>query len=286
MARAEAVHPPAAKRWFFSGLSFPRRAIISGHARLLAQPAYQRLLSAEPLLRKLIPILIVIFLRMVGLARFVELYQLKSEREYDARDTIGMMATVLANALDKARADPAAPPSRDDLTNALADALPPGATGAGRRIYVTDSNGKVVATAPRVDEQEEIALSRIIGETQPLTTFGARAGVLEIALPDDSQALATVRFLDNAADSLAVVQPVSNVFDDWRADVSLNVAIFVGTSAILLVILYAYFAQATRAVEADRIYTETQERFETALMRGRCGLWDWDLARGRMFWSR
>ena len=21
-------------------------------------------------------------------------------------------------------------------------------------------------------------------------------------------------------------------------------------------------------------------------MRGRCGLWDWDLARGRMFWSR
>jgi two-component system, cell cycle sensor histidine kinase PleC len=27
-------------------------------------------------------------------------------------------------------------------------------------------------------------------------------------------------------------------------------------------------------------------RVDTALNRGRCGLWDWDLARGRVFWSR
>ena len=26
-------------------------------------------------------------------------------------------------------------------------------------------------------------------------------------------------------------------------------------------------------------------RIDTALNRGRCGLWDWDLARGRIFWS-
>ncbi|MEX2033864.1 MAG: PAS-domain containing protein, partial [Xanthobacteraceae bacterium] len=79
---------------------------------------------------------------------------------------------------------------------------------------------------------------------------------------------------------------MSGVYQGWRAEVSLNAAIFIGTSAILLVILYGYFAQATRAAEADRIYTETQVRFETALARGRCGLWDWDLAKGRLFWSR
>ncbi len=67
---------------------------------------------------------------------------------------------------------------------------------------------------------------------------------------------------------------------------SLNVTIFVGTSAILLVILYGYFAQVSRAAEADRIYTATQAHFETALMRGRCGLWTGDLASGRLFWSR
>ena len=50
MARAEAVEPSVAKRLLLSGFKFPRNSAVSGHARLLARPAYQRLLAAEPLL--------------------------------------------------------------------------------------------------------------------------------------------------------------------------------------------------------------------------------------------
>jgi two-component system cell cycle sensor histidine kinase PleC len=285
MARAEAAKPPAARQLSFSGFRFPRRAAISGHARLIAEPAYQRLVAAEPLLRKLIPILIVIFLTIVGAARFVELYQLKVEREYDARESLGMIASVISTAIEKS-AVAITTEKRDEILNLLADAPPPGATGDGRRLYVADGDGVIVATAPRDPTEEDVPLVKIIGEAQPLTIFGERAGVLEIGLPDGTQALATVHNLDDGTGSVAIVQPVANVYDDWRADVSLNVAIFIGTSAILLVILYGYFAQSTRAVEADRIYSETQLRFETALARGRCGLLDWDLSRGRMFWSR
>ena len=110
MARAEAAEPVCREAFALVRDQAPARAAISGHARLLARPAYQRLLAAEPLLRRLIPILIVIFLVIVGLARFVELYQLKTEREYDARETMGMIATVLAGALDR-RGEPATPPS-------------------------------------------------------------------------------------------------------------------------------------------------------------------------------
>src|SRR5690606_20280683 len=53
-----------------------------------------------------------------------------------------------------------------------------------------------------------------------------------------------------------------------------------------IVILYAYFGQAARAQAADRIYLEAHERVDLALVRGRCGLWDWDMVRGRMYWSR
>lgn len=90
MARTEAVEPSVAKRTLLSGFRLPRKAAVSGHARLLARPAYQRLLAAEPLLRRLIPVLIVIFLLIVGLARFVELYQLRAERDFDARETMGL----------------------------------------------------------------------------------------------------------------------------------------------------------------------------------------------------
>ncbi|HET7715260.1 MAG TPA: ATP-binding protein [Bauldia sp.] len=284
MARAEAVEPSVAKRSLLSGIRFPRKAAVSGHARLLARPAYQRLLAAEPLLRRLIPILIVIFLVIVGLARFIELYQLRSAREDDARESMGLTATVLANAL--AEAGHGSTPSNIEFLNALADALPPGATSDGRRIYVADPDGIIVATAPRDLDREGIPLTDILGEAQPLTIFGERAGVLEITLPDETEALATVHHIAGGPSAVAIVTPLSSVLDDWRADVSLNVAIFIGTSAILLVILYGYFAQSSRAIEADEIYSATHERFETALMRGRCGLWDWDLARGRMFWSR
>src|SRR5262245_61644379 len=137
MTRAAAAEPTAAKRLLNFGLRFPRRATtISGHARLLAHPAYQKLLAAEPFLRKLIPVLIFIFLVIVGLARFVELYQLRSEREYQARESMSLIARVLAGALEKLHAGASATPSQVDVLNALADALPPGATGDGRRIYV------------------------------------------------------------------------------------------------------------------------------------------------------
>jgi two-component system cell cycle sensor histidine kinase PleC len=286
MARAEAASPSGARYLPFFRLFSAARPNISGHARLLARPAYQKLVAAEPFLRRLIPILIVIFLFIVGLARFVELYQLKIDREHEARDMITMIASVLTATIEQRSAAGTSSLSRSQLLNTLADALPPGATGDGRRIFLTDPDGVVVATAPRALDYEEILLTRLIGETQPLTTFGARAGVLEIALADETHAFATVHHLNGPLGSVAVVQPIAYVYNDWRADVSLNVTIFIGTSAILLVILYGYFAQSTRANEADQIYSATQARFEMALMRGRCGLWDWDLARGRMFWSR
>jgi two-component system cell cycle sensor histidine kinase PleC len=284
MAGAGAAGPPLAKRWLMSGSRMSGRSGVPGHARLLAHPAYQKLVAAEPFLRRLIPVLILIFLVIVGSARFLELYQLKGEREEGARETIGMVASVVSASF--AGIDPNKALWRNEVLNRLADVLPPGALADGRRIFLTNADGLVIATAPRSLDEENVQLTEIIGEAQPLTTFGARAGVLDIQLTGGDRALAAAYELDAPLGFVAVVQPMAAVYRAWRADVSLNAAIFVGTSAILLVILYGYFAQVTRAVEADRIYSETQERFETALNRGRCGLWDWDLARGRLFWSR
>ncbi len=280
MARAEATLSPAGKH--LPG-GAPRRSGITGHARLLAGPAYRKLVAAEPFLRRLIPVLIAIFLTIVGLARFVELYQIHADREAEARQTITMVARILSDAYAQHTADSI---SHTEALNILANALPAGATADGRQIYVTDADGTIIASTPRSLAQENQPLAAAIGETQLLTTFGERAGVLEIPLPDGEPAYAALYNLGPPLGAVVVVEPLAGVFGPWRSDVSLNVAIFVGTSAILLVILYGYFSQTARAAEADDIYTETQSRFETALARGRCGLWDWDLASARIFWSQ
>ena len=107
----------------------PRRAGLSGHARLLAGPAYRKLLAAEPFLRRLIPILIAIFLLIVGLARFVELYDLRIDRETDARKSIGMIVRILSDAFaDAERSRPRAP-TRSTRWPMRCPPAPPGTAG-------------------------------------------------------------------------------------------------------------------------------------------------------------
>src|SRR5262245_6834697 len=187
MARAEAAGPEIARRSSLFGIGLPVPPRVSGHARLFTRPAYERLVAAEPLLRRLIPILIAIFLVIVGLTRVVELYGLKVEREVEARSTLSLIATLVAATLDKGTAAGG--------TNALASALPPSATADGRRVYLTDGRGKIIGAAPDLTEIG-LDFSAVLTDAQPLTTFGERAGVLEIPLADGASAFATVRLLD------------------------------------------------------------------------------------------
>ena len=85
--------------------------------------------------------------------------------------------------------------------------------------------------------------------------------------------------------AIAVMQPTSGVFAEWRRTVSREATVFVATSIVLVILGFAYHAQTARAHEADFIYAATQTRFHTALRRGRSGLWEWDLSRGAIFWS-
>ena len=120
---------------------------------------------------------------------------------------------------------------------------------------------------------------------QPLTIFGASAGVLEITLADGNRAFATVRTLAATRGQVSVFQLRSEALAPWRSDTTLTVTLTATTGFVLLILGFAFHWQATRAREADTIYDTVRSRIDTALNRGRCGLWDWDLARGRIFWS-
>ena len=116
--------------------------------------------------------------------------------------------------------------------------------------------------------------------------FGERAGVMDVSI--DGAGLVTRR---STSPTSAPARPRrwcrrATCSPTGGSTVSLNVTLFVLTASILLIILYAYFSQAARAQAADRIYLEAHQRIDLALARGRCGLWDWDMVRGKMYWSR
>jgi len=263
----------------------PQAPDLDGHARLIVHPAYRRLLRVEPLFRRSIPVLIVVFLIVVGLARVSSLTDLARETDIAARDNLNLIATALEAQVAQADRDGmflSGTPAQELLDNAL----PIGATGEGRVVVMMDPLQRIIATAPENPALIDRALTDILPGSQPLTVFGARAGVQILTLPDESEVYAAVHLVNAGVDgSVAVFQPRSSVLASWRREVTINAVLFMGTGAILTVMVYAFFAQASRAREADHLYAQSSSRFDTALLRGRCGLWDWDLARGRLFWS-
>ncbi|MDQ0324493.1 two-component system cell cycle sensor histidine kinase PleC [Rhodopseudomonas julia] len=261
------------------------RQALAGHARLFIHPAYARLVRAEPLIRRLIPFLIVLFIVTLGMMRIVVLSDARGDIENKAKLTLGLLASSIATNLEEMRGQMPATAMSETYHGILANALPPGAEDSGRVTVLADPLGKIVAVDPYAVELVGRSLDDLLGAGQPLTTLGERAGVLSIRLPDGSDVLATVHHIGEATGSVAIYQPLSAVFANWRSRVSREATVFVGTSIILSILGFAYQAQTTRAEEADYIYSETQNRVHMALMRGRSGLWDWDLSRGAIFWS-
>jgi len=256
---------------------------IKGLAQSIANPAYRRLLTAEPLLRRAVPVLIIAFLATICVGAAVQVLDQRRQTLTTMTVSLEALADVAAVRLQAPRPIDIAAERPQDLLDRV---LPPWATAAGRRFLLTSPEGIVLATAPATEGYAGRRLIDLLGTTQPLTTFGADAGVLEIALPNGNTALATVRTLKAPYGQIAVVQAQDSALASWRSLNTLTVTLSATTGFVVLILGFAFHWQATRAREADVIYETVRSRIDTALNRGRCGLWDWDLARGRIFWSQ
>jgi two-component system cell cycle sensor histidine kinase PleC len=262
---------------------FVRRREITDPAKAWLAPAHRRIIAAEPVLRRLVPALIVLFLvTLAGVAAMQSLDN-RNRTLAAASDDLESLATIASfEAPRTARhADPR------DYGAALVATLPRSAGERGRRIYLADEAGRIVAVSGTPEGAPPADLVTLLGPSQPLTTFGERAGVMGLALPDGTSAIATVRSLSGGKPGqIAVVQGVDDALAGWRAETRSTVTIYASTGFVLALLGFAFHWQSSRTRRVDDVYDRVQLRNETALSRGHCGLFDWDVARGRIFWSR
>ena len=276
-ATASAIRPvPGSQR--------AESAALAGHAGIFVHPAYARLVNSEPYVRRLIPLLIILFVLALVVTRGVALFQSRGEAETSAELRLSLIAKAVLTDLARASAPLSLAEPSEALQGQLENALPPMATAMGRIVMVLDPQARIVATAPRRPDAIGRYFDEIIGPGQPLTTLGERAGVLPVTLASGEDVLATVhRGVEEGA--VAVVQPMAGVLGGWRRTLSREVTVLVATGLVLVILGFAFHAQTARAQEADVIYSETQTRFHMALRHGYSGLWEWDLSRGAVFWS-
>ncbi|HEX3858155.1 MAG TPA: ATP-binding protein [Pseudolabrys sp.] len=257
---------------------------INGLAQSIAKPAYRRLLTAEPALRRAVPVLIIAFLATICVGAVVQVLDHRRQALAEMTHALDAIADLAGERLQRPLSEPKDAVHRPQ--EVLNHVLPAWATASGRQFLLTNADGVVAAATPAVDGIIGSRLIDLFGPSQPLTTFGAGAGVMEITLADGTRALATVRMLKAPLGQLAVLQSRGAALASWRALTALTVTLSATTGFVVLILGFAFHWQATRAREADVIYETVRSRIDTALNRGRCGLWDWDLARGRIFWSQ
>ncbi len=241
----------------------------------------------EPLLRRVVPAMIVLFLLTlfgVGAQIAMQSYAKVVPEALAEMDMISRLAIEdLRDALRHAA--PGAPAS------IILDAAQGRILAHGRSVAITDPDGQIVAVlsadgaAQKGVFREGSALSARLGAAQPLTIFADKAGPMRIVLPDGVEALASVRNLDPPFGQLAILETVDSALADWRSAVWRSVALLTLTAAMMVMVAFAYFTQASRAIDAEYDRARIRNRIDAALNRGRCGLWDWDLAAGRIYWS-
>ena len=257
-----------------------RASTIQGLARSLAHPAYERLAQLEPWLGRAVPLMIVIFLGTLVAGAVMYSRQTREAAIADAIGDLELVATAVASNLNDGLANaPGEPPE-----HILGRVIPVRVLMRQRQVLVSDETGALAGAFPAKDIPVG-TLGDYLGPAQPLTTFAEKAGVLQITLANGVDALATVRALRPPFGQLAVVQTMDGVLAEWRSSIWRSGLLLFSTAMVLIVIAIAYFWQAARAQEADLICARVRERIDTALNRGRCGLWDWDIGRGRMYWS-
>jgi two-component system cell cycle sensor histidine kinase PleC len=264
-AQAPAPSPPADEA---RNMTHPPMAPLSPQERL------------EPLLHSAIPAMIVLLLlTLFGVAAQVTM-QSYEKVVPDALSELEMVGRLAAEDLNAAarRAAPGAPAAMV-LESALGRFL-----ARGRIIAVTDPDGQVVAALPP-GAVPEVSLANHLGPSQPLTVFAEKAGPMRIALPNGAEALVAVRNLDAPYGQIAILQPIDSALSDWRSTAWRSAILLFATATVMALVAYAYFAQASRAIDAESDRSRIRNRIDAALNRGRCGLWDWDLATGRIYWS-
>jgi two-component system, cell cycle sensor histidine kinase PleC len=248
----------------------------------LAPRNLARITISERGLRNLITVLIVLFLITLGTALLLQLMMSRNGHIDDHN-----RVTLLQGELTALRLrDKLSSGTTEPVGKLLAVAAGKEAGKAGRLMALADEKGTLLATLPEVDSLNGKTLTDFIRAADLLAIFADTGGMRPVTLADGREAYAFTESLSPHKYRLVIIQPRSDLLTTWRQDMAQITTLFTVTLAVLVLLGAAFHWQASRASEADRTLAMATDRLDAALDRGRCGLWDWDVARGQIFWSK
>lgn len=251
-------------------------------------PGKWRITISERSLRRLITALTALFLLALCISMLAQLLQSRSSHLAEQNRLSILQAEIATEKIVAAlSADVAKGQTVRPLTaQLLSQSLLPGAMAEDRVFALVDNFGQILAVAPARADLAGRKITDILGPRFITDTdFNAQA-MRPFVLVNGEAAYVTAREFGAFPGSLVVFQKRSDLLDAWQDGVTRLSILFISTVLVLTMLAGAFHWQAARASEADATLAIATERLDKALDRSNCGMWDWNLAEGTIFWSK
>jgi two-component system cell cycle sensor histidine kinase PleC len=175
---------------------------IKGLAQSIAKPAYHRLLTAEPALRRAVPTLIIAFLVTICLGAFVQVVDQTRQKRTAVRRDLAALADVLAERVDRI-----ASARQERLQIALPDLIPAWGLAPGRHIIVSGVDRRILARVPieaSLGESDQILDA--ISSAQLLAAPATQGSVVDMTLANGNVAMVTSQLIRALPGRVTVIQ--------------------------------------------------------------------------------
>ncbi len=213
----------------------------------------------------------------VTIAVLLTFQQLRVERESALRDgahEVAMRATIVAAQLNSALLSAPKVAPAEVFERVLAAA-------PGERLpsaVLIDRNGQAIAADPPEARPET-------GSEDALPVAQNSTDVVRVIDDHGGDRFAVTRPLPATNGRVLFASPVAMHLARWRHMTTVIMTLLASTVALFLVAAGLYAADARARLKRARDDGARRARVNLALNRGRCGLWTWDIGRGRIVWS-
>jgi two-component system, cell cycle sensor histidine kinase PleC len=147
-----------------------------------------------------------------------------------------------------------------------------------------DRDGRVIEFE-RTQSASLSPLASLVGAPRAIGPGADEGGVARIQTARGDDQFAAVRFLPTTSARVAFASPVDLHLAVWRRTALVTVFLLASTVAAMVAGGALYALDVRRKHKRVREERARRARVDLALNRGRCGLWTWDLERGRIQWS-
>jgi two-component system cell cycle sensor histidine kinase PleC len=246
----------------FLSRGFNRALSINSHS---AKPNSQ----AERLLVVAVPLLAGIFLLLVAGTRLSYLLDERVETLNHAASALSLTARVVT-------------PTNPRTKRALAAVVPERVGDARLSAVVLDRTGRVYASSGTLEAPNGVSLVRLTSATATAST-APQTGSMIFDWDNGQQAISVLRPMEGGLLLLAV--PTKPLLASWLSGLQVEAMLFALLAAMLATFVIIYCRENQRGRELEVAGMQASAQFDTALLRGHCGLWDWDIGRGQISWS-